>query len=102
MGLCLGLLWNPRAEAEPGEVWVGNKGDLPRWGLKLAETPGPIPVYVRREEGGSWIYCGMREVSGSTIEPEELTQRLQPPSITAISRVVFLKRVTAVPAATIG
>ena len=57
-GLCLGLLWNPRAEADPCEAWVGKKGDLPRWGLKLAETTGPLPVYVRREEGGKWFFIG--------------------------------------------
>jgi hypothetical protein len=94
VGLCLGLLWNPRAEGNPAEVWVGKKGDLPKWGLKLAETTGPLPVYVRREEGGQWFFIGRYEVTGSSAEPEEIKQRLQPPVITAISRVVFLKRVS--------
>lgn len=92
VGLCLGLLWNPRAEADPAEVWVGQKGDLPKWGLKLAETTGPLPVYVRREEGGQWFYIGRYEVTGTSADPDEIKQRLKPPVITAISRIVFLKR----------
>lgn len=95
VGLCLGLLWNPRAEAEPCEVWVGKKDTLPRWGLKLAETTGPLPVYVRREEGGQWFFTGHYEVAGTSVDPEEIKQRLKPPTITAISRIVFLKRVVA-------
>ena len=99
VGLCLGLLWNPRAEAEPCEVWIGKKGDLPRWGLKLAETTGPLPVYVRREEGGKWFYIGLHEVTGSSAELPAIKQRLKPPVITGISRIVFLKKL---PAATAG
>lgn len=95
VGLCLGLLWNPRAESDPVEVWVGKKGDLPKWGLKLAETTGPLPVYVRREEGGKWFFTGKYEVSGSSVDPVEIKQRLQPPVITAISRIVFLKRINS-------
>jgi hypothetical protein len=94
-GLCLGLLWNPRAEADPCEAWVGKKGDLPRWGLKLAETTGPLPIYVRREEGGKWFFIGNYEVTGTSVDPEEIKQRLKPPTITAISRIVFLKRVVS-------
>src|SRR3954469_2134614 len=75
LGLCLGLLWNPRAESEPVEVWVGRKGDLPSWGTKLAATTGPLPVYVRREEGGKWIFTGMYEVTGSSQESEDIQQR---------------------------
>lgn len=93
LGVCLGLLWNPRAESDPVEVWVGKKGELPRWGAKLAETTGPLPVYVRRREGGLWHYTGLHEVTGNTTEAEAIRQRLQPPVITAISRIVFLKRV---------
>jgi hypothetical protein len=96
LGLCLGLMWNPLAEGEPGEVWVGRKGDLPKWGAKLAETTGPIPVYVRREEGGQWIYLGLREVTGSTTDAEAIKQRLKPPVIKEISRIVFLKGPAAV------
>ena len=92
VGLCLGLMWNPLAEGEPCEVWVGRKGDLPRWGIKLSETVGPIPVYVRREEGGQWIFAGLHEVTGNSTEPAEIKQRLKPPVITGISRIVFLKR----------
>ena len=92
VGLCLGLMWNPLAEAEPGEVWVGRKGNLPKWGLKLAETTGPIPVYVRREEGGKWFFTGWHEVTGRSIDPEEIRCRLKPPVIAGISRVVFIKR----------
>jgi len=95
VGLCLGLLWNRRAEADPAEVWVGQKTDLPKWGLKLAETKGPLPVYVRREEGGQWFFTGLHEVTGSSADPEEIKQRLKPPVITAISRIVYLKRATA-------
>ena len=40
IGVCLGLGWNPRADGEPCEVWVGRKGDQPKWGIKLAETRG--------------------------------------------------------------
>ncbi len=95
IGLCLGLMWNPLAEAEPAEVWVGRKPDLTKWGLKLAETTGPLPVYVRREEGGRWFFTGLHEVTGSTTELPALKQRLKPPAITGISRVVFLKRLPA-------
>jgi len=95
VGLCLGLKWHPRAESEPGEVWVGKRGDLPGWGRKLSETVGPLPVYVRREEGGQWFFTGLREVTGSSTELEAIRQRLQPPVITAISRIVFLQRVPA-------
>lgn len=92
VGLCLGLVWHPLVEADPAEVWVGRKGDLPKWGIKLAETTGPLPVYVRREEGGKWFYLGQHEVTGSTAEIPALKQRLKPPLITGISRIVFLKR----------
>jgi hypothetical protein len=91
VGLCLGLIWNPLAESDPAEVWVGRKGDLPNWGAKLAGTTGPLPVYVRRAEGGQWFYTGMFEVSGSTTEATTIQHRLKPP-ITAISRIVYLKR----------
>ena len=96
LGLCLGLMWNPRAESEPGEVWVGRKGDLPKWGAKLAETIGLLPVYVRREEGGKWIFIGTHEVTGNSTELDALKQRLKPPVITGISRIVFLKRTDVV------
>lgn len=94
LGLCLGLMWNPRAELDPSEVWVGRKGDLPKWGVKLAETAGPLPVYVRRQEGGKWFFIGMHEVTGSTAELPAIKQRLKPPVITGISRIVFLKRLS--------
>jgi hypothetical protein len=97
VGLCLGLLWNPRAESEPCEVWVGKKGELPKWGLKLAETTGRLPVYVRREEGGPWFLNGLYEVVESTAEPAAIKERLQPPVITAISRIVFLQRADTTP-----
>jgi hypothetical protein len=92
LGLCLGLMWNPLAESDPCEVWVGRKNDLPKWGLKLAETKELLPVYVRREEGGKWFFTGLFEVTGNSTEPEAIKQRIKPPVITAISRIVFLKR----------
>ncbi len=95
IGLCLGLMWNPLAEAAPAEVWVGRKPDLTKWGVKLAETTGPLPVYVRRQEGGKWFFTGMHEVTGSTAELPAIKQRLKPPVITGISRIVFLKRLPA-------
>jgi hypothetical protein len=99
LGLCLGLMWNPLAEADPAEVWVGRKPDLTKWGVKLAETTGSLPVYVRRQEGGKWFYTGLHEVNGSTDELPAIKQRLKPPVITGISRIVFLKRLPqAVPA----
>ena len=98
VGVCLGLGWNPRAEGEPCEVWVGYKGDLPKWGIRLAETKGPLPVYVRRTEGGPWFYLGLHEVTSHTADPALIRPRLQPPKITAVSRVVFMKKV-ATPAA---
>ena len=91
LGLCLGLMWNPQAESDPCEVWVGRKGDLPKWGVRLAGTAGPLPVYVRREEGGKWFFIGAYQVTGSSAEPEAIKQRLKPPTITSIARVVFLK-----------
>jgi len=91
-GVCLGLMWNPLAESDPCEVWVGKKGDLPKWGAKLAETTGPLPVYVRREEGGKWFFIGNHEVTGTTVESAELWRRIKPPTITGIARVVFMKR----------
>jgi hypothetical protein len=92
LGLCLGLMWNPRAEGNPCEVWVGQKGELSEWGAQLAETAGPLPVYVRREEGGRWFFTGLHEVTGSSTEPDAIRARLKPPGITRISRIVFLKR----------
>ncbi len=92
LGLCLGLLWNPLAEEDPAEVWVGRKGELPKWGTTLAETTGPLPVYVRREESGKWFFTGLHEVTGSSVELPDIKQRLKPPMITGISRIVFLKR----------
>ena len=92
LGLCLGLMWNPLAEGDPAEVWVGRKAELPKWGLTLAGTTRPLPVYVRREEGGPWFFTGLHEVSGNTTEVEEIRRRLKPPVITGISRIVFLKR----------
>ncbi len=95
LGLCLGLTWNPRAEGDPVEVWVGRKGELPEWGTKLSETTGPLPVYVRRVEGGKWFFTGVYVVSGTSTEPDALKQRLKPPVIKGISRVVFLQRAHA-------
>lgn len=97
VGLCLGLTWNPRAESDPCEVWVGRKGDLAKWGAKLAGTTGPLPVYVRRAEGGQWFFTGLFEVTGSSTEPDVIRPRLQPPVITVISRIVFLHRFGTAP-----
>jgi hypothetical protein len=94
LGLCVGLRWNPLAESDPAEVWVGRKDPLPKWGEKLAGTIGPLPVYVRREEGGKWIYTGLHEVTGSSTELNAIKHRLKPPVITGISRLIFLKRKT--------
>ena len=69
---------------------------LPKWGVKLSSTTGPLPVYVRREECGKWFYIGMHEVTGSSTEPTDIRHRLKPPVITSISRIVYLKRVIAV------
>ena len=99
LGMCLGLAWNPLAEGDPGEVWVGRKGDLPKWGAKLAATIGPLPLYVRREEGGKWIYAGLREVAGTNTDLAAIRQRLKPPAITGISLIVFLKTPVAAPPA---
>lgn len=93
LGLCLGLLWHPLAESDPAEVWVGRKDPLPKWGEKLAATSGPLPVYVRREEGGKWVYLGLHEITGSSTELPAIKERLKPPVITSISRIIFLKRV---------
>jgi hypothetical protein len=95
VGLCVGLRWNPLAESDPAEVWVGRKDPLPKWGEKLAGTAGPLPVYVRREEGGKWFYIGLHEVSGSSTELNALKHRLKPSVITGISRIIFLKRLPA-------
>jgi hypothetical protein len=95
IGLCLGLGWNPRAEEEPAEVWVGRKDDQPKWGVKLAETKGPLPVYVRRSEGGRWFYHGRYEVAGATTDPAQIRPRLQPPKIVAVAQVVFLRKLPA-------
>ncbi len=96
LGLCLGLMWNPLAESDPAEVWVGRKLPLPKWGEKLAGTTGPLPVYVRREESGKWFYTGLHEVTGSSTELNAIRHRLKPPVITGISRIVYLKRHAAV------
>lgn len=93
LGVCVGLMWHPLAESNPAEIWIGSKEDLTKWGVKLAEAKGPIPVYVRREQGGKWFYTGLHEVTGSTSETEALKQRRKPPVINSISRVVFLKKV---------
>ncbi len=93
IGLCLGLGWNPRAESEPAEVWVGRKDTQPKWGIKLAETRGVLPVYVRRTEGGPWFYNGLYAVSGHTTDPNLIRPRLVPPKIVAIAQVVFLKKI---------
>lgn len=93
VGVCLGLMWNPLAEGDPAEVWVGRKDPLPKWGEKLASTTGSLPVYVRREEGGKWFYNGLFEVAGSSTELNDIRHRLKPPVITGISRIIYLKRV---------
>lgn len=93
LGICLGKMWNPLAESDPAEVWVGRKDPLPKWGVKLAATTGPLPVYVRREEGGKWFFIGLHEVTGSSTEPNDIRHRLKPPVITSISRIVYLKRI---------
>ncbi len=96
LGLCLGLMWHPNVEGNPAEVWVGRKDPLPKWGEKLAATTGPLPVYVRREEGGKWFFIGQHEVAGSSTEFNEIKRRLKPPVITGISRIIYLKRLPAV------
>ena len=95
IGVCLGLGWNPRADAEPCEVWVGRKGDQAKWGIKLAETKGPLPVYVRRTEGGPWFFKGNYEVTSHTTDPALIRPRLQPPKIVAVAQVVFLRKLPA-------
>ena len=95
IGVCLGLGWNPRADSEPCEVWVGRKDDQAKWGIKLAETRGRLPVYVRRTEGGNWFYNGLYEVTSHTTDPALIRPRLLPPKIVAIAQLIFLKRVSA-------
>jgi hypothetical protein len=97
LALCIGLHWNPRAEQNPAEVWVGNKPELLPWGTRLAETTHPLPVFVRRETGGLWFYTGMHQVSNHTKDPEAIRERLQPPVINAISHIVFLNNLTPIP-----
>jgi len=93
IGVCLGTTWNPRAEHDPCEVWVGRKGNQSEWGIKLAETKGPLPVYVRRTEGGPWFYKGMHKVTGQTINPADIRPRLMPPKIVAVAQVILLSKV---------
>lgn len=93
IGACLGTAWNPRAEGDPVEVWVGRKGNQAEWGIKLAETRGPLPVYVRRTEGGPWFYKGLHEVIDQTTNPADIRPRLMPPKIVAIAQVILLKKV---------
>lgn len=93
VGVCLGMAWNPRAEADPCEVWVGRKGNQPEWGVKLAETRGPLPVYVRRTEGGPWFHQGLFQVAGQTTDPRDIRPRLMPPKIVAIAQVILLRKV---------
>ena len=95
IGVCLGLGWNPRADSEPCEVWVGRKGDQAKWGIRLAETRSPLPVYVRRTEGGKWFYNGLFEVTSHTTDPAIIRPRLMPPKIVAIAQLIFLKRCAA-------
>lgn len=97
LALCLGLHWNPRAEQNPAEVWVGNKPELLPWGNILAETTHPLPVFVRRQPGGPWFYTGTFQVSSHTNDPEAIRQRLQPPTITSISKIIFLNNITPIP-----
>ena len=92
LGLCLGLRWHPLTESDPAEVWIGRNDPLPKWGEKLAATTGPIPIYVRREEGGKWVFIGLHEVTGSSTDLNDIKHRLKPPVITGISRIVYLKR----------
>ena len=93
IGVCLGTTWNPRAESEPCEVWVGRKGNQPEWGVKLSETKGPLPVYVRRTEGGPWFYKGLYQVSDHTTSPSDIRPRLMPPKIVVIAQVILLKKI---------
>ena len=95
IGVCLGLGWNPRADSEPCEVWVGRKDDQAKWGIKRAETRGRLPVYVRRTEGGKWFYNGLYEVTSHTTDPALIRPRLLPPKIGAIAQLIVLKRVSA-------
>ncbi|NBX35297.1 hypothetical protein EBR16_08065, partial [bacterium] len=76
-------------------VWVGRKGDQAKWGIKLAETKGPLPVYVRRTEGGRWFFNGLHEVTSATTDPALIRPRLQPPKIVAVAQVVFLRKLPA-------
>jgi hypothetical protein len=93
IGVCLGMAWNPRAENEPCEVWVGRKEGQAEWGIKLAETSGPLPVYVRRTEGGPWFYNGLYKVSDDTTDPRDIRPRLMPPKIVAIAQVILMSKV---------
>jgi len=95
IGGCRGRGWNPHADSEPCEVWVGRKGDQAKWGIRLAETRGPLPVYVRRTEGGKWFYNGLFEVTSHTTDPAIIRPRLLPPKIVALAQPVFLKRCAA-------
>lgn len=40
VGLCLGLTWNPRAESDPCEVWVGRKEIWPNGEPSWPRPPG--------------------------------------------------------------
>jgi hypothetical protein len=97
LALCLGIHWNPRAEQNPAEVWVGNKPELLPWGNILTETSHPLPVFIRRQQGGLWFYTGLYQVSDHTNDPAAIRERLQPPTITAISKIIFLKPIPPVP-----
>ena len=74
IGVCLGLGWNPRADGEPCEVWVGRKGDQPKWGIKLAETrmPDGARLTLHTHDGSFCIRLDGRDLMHSMTAASEL------------------------------
>ena len=90
LALCLRYKFNP----EPGEVWIGNDGQVAEWGKKLAALKDTtLPLYYS-PRGRQFYDCkGDHFITGATDDTKELAKRRGP---VPLSRIVFIHPVRTV------
>ena len=87
--------YNLKILARPAEVWVGETPPEVRdWGNTLAQHPGCVPVFVKRDRKQKYTFVGDHEVlTRKPTQAELATARAEVPHTRGVSRIVFLKRV---------
>lgn len=91
VGFALNRWQNPQA---PGEILVGPGTERERYAeIFITEQPA-VPVLVREERGDNvWRCAGYFKLQRASDDPAERNERLQPPEIPAIYKILFLAEV---------